>query len=148
MLELHIRSVIGHVPVNKLDYRVIAHRVRSMMAKGKAPKTIHNVHGLISAGMNTAEMLGYISRNPCRGVQLDCGGHGGAVQGLHQFPGHDRNALWRSYRADCGADVDPLSKPPTAALTRLGSRMGRISTTLGPPRRVQVLASGGFQRCR
>jgi hypothetical protein len=41
-----------------------------MMAKGKAPKTIHNVHGLISAALNMAEMLGYIPRNPCRGVQL------------------------------------------------------------------------------
>ena len=70
MLDLHIRNVIGHVPVDKLDYRLIAHWVKSMMAKGKAPKTIHNVHGLISAAMNTAEMLGYIARNPCRGVQL------------------------------------------------------------------------------
>lgn len=49
MLELHIRTVIGHVPVDKLDYRLIAHWVKSMMAKGLAPKTIHNVHGLISA---------------------------------------------------------------------------------------------------
>jgi hypothetical protein len=70
MLELHIRPVIGHVPADKLDYRVIAHWVKAMMAKGKAPKTIHNIHGLISAAMNTAEMLGYIPRNPCRGVQL------------------------------------------------------------------------------
>jgi hypothetical protein len=70
MLDLHIRNVIGHVPVDKLDYRLIAHWVKSMMAKGKAPKTIHNVHGLISAAMNTAEMLGYITRDPCRGVQL------------------------------------------------------------------------------
>ncbi|WP_240684947.1 tyrosine-type recombinase/integrase [Arthrobacter nitrophenolicus] len=70
MLDLHIRNIIGHVPVDKLDYRLIAHWVKSMMAKGKAPKTIHNVHGLISAAMNTAEMLGYIPRNPCRGVQL------------------------------------------------------------------------------
>lgn len=58
MLDLHIRPVIGHVPVDKLDYRVMAHWVKSMLAKGKAPKTIHNIHGLISAAMNTAEMLG------------------------------------------------------------------------------------------
>lgn len=53
MLDLHIRNVIGHVPVDKLEYRLIAHWVKSMMARGKAPKTIHNVHGLISAAMNT-----------------------------------------------------------------------------------------------
>jgi hypothetical protein len=35
MLELHIRNVIGHVPVDKLDYRLIAHWVKSMMAKGQ-----------------------------------------------------------------------------------------------------------------
>jgi integrase len=70
MLDLHVRYVIGHIPVDKLDYRHITHWVNSMMAKRCSPKTIHNVHGLISAAMNTAEMLGYVSRNPCRGVQL------------------------------------------------------------------------------
>jgi hypothetical protein len=39
MLDLHLRHVIGHVPVDKLDYRLIAYWVKSMMAKGKAPKT-------------------------------------------------------------------------------------------------------------
>lgn len=70
MLDLHIRNVIGHIPVDKLDYRHLNHWAKSMMAKGKSPKTVHNVHGLISAAMNTAEMLHYIPRNPCRGVQL------------------------------------------------------------------------------
>lgn len=70
MLDLHVRNVIGHIPVDKLDYRHIMHWVKSMRTKGRSPKTIHNVHGLISAAMNTAEMLGYIPRNPCRGVQL------------------------------------------------------------------------------
>ncbi|UTT71286.1 hypothetical protein NMQ03_09490 [Arthrobacter sp. DNA4] len=108
--------------VDKLDYRVIAHWVKSMMAKGKAPKTIHNIHGLISTAMNTAEMLGYITRNPCRGVQLpniekaedeamfrtQCrvqahhGGDGGGVQGFHGLPGHDRHPHWRSHRIGRG----------------------------------------------
>src|SRR5688500_18214326 len=66
MLDRHIRYVIGHVPVDKLDYRLIAHWVKSMAAKGLAPKTIHNVHGLISAAMNTAENLGHLSQNPRR----------------------------------------------------------------------------------
>ncbi len=70
MLDLHVRDVIGHIPVDKLNYRHMNHWVKSMMAKGRSPKTIHNVHGLISAAMNTAEMLQYIPRNPCRGVQL------------------------------------------------------------------------------
>ncbi|BCW44727.1 hypothetical protein StoSoilB5_19110 [Arthrobacter sp. StoSoilB5] len=122
MLDLHVKKVIGHVPVDKLDYRMIAYWVKSMMAKGRSPKTIKNVHGLISASMNTAEMLGYITRNPCRGVQLPSvekaedemmflthaefglimDGMGGAVQGLHQLPSPDGNALRRGDGADCG----------------------------------------------
>lgn len=35
MLDLHIRNVIGHVPVDKLDYRLIAHWVKSMVAKAR-----------------------------------------------------------------------------------------------------------------
>jgi hypothetical protein len=47
-----------------------------MMAKGKAPKTIHKVHGLISAAMNTAEMLGYIrGRGVWRIGRQDLGDH-------------------------------------------------------------------------
>jgi hypothetical protein len=57
MLDLHVRNVICHVPVDRLDYRVLAHWVKSMMAKGRAPKTIHDENGLISAAMNTAKML-------------------------------------------------------------------------------------------
>lgn len=45
MLDLHVKKVIGHVPVDKLDYRLIAYWVKSMMAKGRSPKTIKNVHG-------------------------------------------------------------------------------------------------------
>lgn len=35
MLDLHVKKVIGHVPVDKLDYRLIAYWVKSMMAKGR-----------------------------------------------------------------------------------------------------------------
>jgi hypothetical protein len=67
MLDLHVQKVIGHVPVDKLDYRMIAYWVKSMMAKGRSPKTIKNVRGLNSASMNTAAVRGYVTRNPCRG---------------------------------------------------------------------------------
>ena len=57
MLELHIADVIGHIPVDKLDYRQLTYWVKSMQAKGQAPKTIKNNHGLIFAAMETAVML-------------------------------------------------------------------------------------------
>lgn len=67
MMDRHIRDVIGHIPVDKLDYRHLNHWV--MMKRYKAPKTIQRVHGLISAAMNTAEMQ-LTQRHPCRGVPL------------------------------------------------------------------------------
>ena len=35
MLDLHVRNVIGHIPVDKLDYRHIMHWVKSMRALGQ-----------------------------------------------------------------------------------------------------------------
>lgn len=150
MLELHIRPVIGHVPVDKLDYRVIAHWVKSMMAKGKAPKTIHNIHGLISASMNTAEMLGYISRNPCRGVQLP---NIEKAEDEAMFLTHAEyrlimEGMGERYRAFTDflvmtgtrfgeataltvADVDLLSKPPTARINKAWKRDGQNQFYVG-----------------
>jgi integrase len=70
MLDLHIQGAIGGIPVAVFGYRDIMLWLRSLSRKGIAPKTIHNLHGLLSAAMKTAEMLQYISRNPCRGIQL------------------------------------------------------------------------------
>jgi hypothetical protein len=70
MLEVHIQSPIGRIAVDAFGYRESMRWVASLLRKGVASKTIPNVHGLLSAAMATAEMLGYISRNPCRGVRL------------------------------------------------------------------------------
>ncbi|MFC0455436.1 tyrosine-type recombinase/integrase [Arthrobacter liuii] len=150
MLDLHIRPVIGHVPVDKVDYRVIAHWVKSMMAKEKAPKTIHNIHGLISASMNTAEMLGYITRNPCRGVQLP---NIEKAEDEAMFLTHaeyrlimegmeERYKAFTDFLVMTGtrfgeataltvADVDLLSKPPTARINKAWKRDGQNKFYVG-----------------
>ena len=69
-LKTHIAPVIGAYPVSGLTYRHVAGWVRTMTAKGMAPKTIANVHGLLSAAMTTAMRLGYRTDNPCVGVEL------------------------------------------------------------------------------
>ena len=150
MLDLHIRNVIGHVPVDKLDYRHIAHWVKSMSVKGRSPKTIHNVHGLISAAMNTAEMLGYVPRNPCRGVQLP------SVEKAEDeamFLTHaefslimegmgERYKAFTSFLVMTGtrfgeataltiADVDLLAKPPTARINKAWKRDGQNQYYIG-----------------
>jgi integrase len=69
-LTSHIAPVIGAYPVSALTYRHVAGWVRAMTAKGLAPKTVANVHGLLSAAMTTATRLGYRTDNPCVGVEL------------------------------------------------------------------------------
>jgi integrase len=142
--------------VDRLDYRVIAHWVKAMMAKGKAPKTIYNIHGLISAAMNTAEMLGYISRNPCRGVQLPGieKAEDEAMFLTHAEFSLIMEGMGERYKAFTNflvmtgtrfgeataltvADVDLLSKPPTARINKAWKRDGSISA-----RRRQAPASG------
>ena len=73
MLKLHISDVIGHIPVDKLDYRHLTYWIKAMQIKGRSAKTIKNNHGLIFSAMETAVRLGYRKDNPCRGVQFPFG---------------------------------------------------------------------------
>lgn len=150
MLNLHIRNIIGHIPVDKLDYRHLNHWAKAMMAKGKAPKTIHNVHGLISAAMNTAEQLGYITRNPCRGVQLP---RIDKAEDEAMFLTHaefnmvlevmgERYKTFTNFLVMTGtrfgeatalkvADVDLLSKPPVVRINKAWKRDGQSKYYIG-----------------
>jgi integrase len=151
MLDLHVRKVIGGVPVDKLDYRVIAQWVKAMLAKGRSPKTIKNVHGLISASMNTAEMLGYIARNPCRGVQLPSveKAEDEMMFLTHAEFGQGMEGMGERYRdftnflvmtgtrigeatASTVADIDLLGKPATARINKAWKRDGQNQFYIGP----------------
>jgi integrase len=121
-----------------------------MMAKGLAPKTVHNVHGLISAAMNTAEMLGYISRNPCRGVQLP---PIEKAEDEAMFLTHaefslilegmaERYKAFTNFLVMTGTrfgeataltvtDVDLLSRPPTARINKAWKRDGQSKFYVG-----------------
>ena len=70
MLAEHIMHHLGGISVQELGPRHITAWVRAMQEKGLSPKTIRNVHGLISASMETAVRLGYRADNPCRGIDL------------------------------------------------------------------------------
>lgn len=151
MLDLHVKKVIGGLPVDKLDYRTIAFWVKSMMAKGRSPKTIKNVHGLISASMNTAEMLGYITRNPCRGVQLPSveKAEDEMMFLTHAEFGLIMDCMGEGYRdfthflvmtgtrfgeatALTVADIDLLGKPATARINKAWKRDGQNQFYIGP----------------
>lgn len=77
MLEHHIKDSIGAAAVSSIDYRHITEWIRGMQKKKLSPKTIRNVHGLLSASMETAVRLKYRPDNPCRGVDLPSSEHRG-----------------------------------------------------------------------
>src|SRR5689334_11296667 len=56
ILDLHIRNTIGHIPVDDFGYREIMQWVKGLIVEGIAPKSIHNMHGLLSSAMKTAEL--------------------------------------------------------------------------------------------
>jgi len=66
----HLSGPIGVTPVDNLDIKVISGWIQEMQRKGLSAKTIKNVHGLLSAALKTAAILGYREDNPCRGVPL------------------------------------------------------------------------------
>ena len=57
-LKAHISPLLGALPASAVTYRHVAEWVRAMTEKGLSPKTIANVHGLLSAAMTTAVRLG------------------------------------------------------------------------------------------
>lgn len=70
MLAEHITPHLGGIAISQIDVRHLTGWIRAMQDKKLSPKTIRNVHGLISASMETAARLGYRADNPCRGIDL------------------------------------------------------------------------------
>lgn len=70
MLSEHINPHLGGIAISQIDVRHLTAWIRAMQDKKLSPKTIRNVHGLISASMETAARLGYRADNPCRGIDL------------------------------------------------------------------------------
>ena len=117
MINDHISPHIGGVAVTALDIRHLTSWVRAMQDKQLAPKTIRNVHGLISAGMETAIRLGYRPDNPCRGVALPTTEH---AEDKEQFLTWDEWELL--YR-----NLNPLWQPLALFLVMSGARFGEAT---------------------
>lgn len=152
-LTSHIDPVIGGVAVVGLTYRHIATWVQAMSAKGLAPKTIANVHGLLSASLSTAVRLGYRSDNPCAGVELP---KSTATQDemvvltrdefallLAQIPEANKPLVltlvatgmrWGEVTALTTADLDLDATPPTIRVTKAWKRDEKRNWYVGPPK--------------
>ncbi|WP_162252850.1 tyrosine-type recombinase/integrase [Arthrobacter sp. Soil782] len=70
MQRNHIDSTIGSASAVEADYRDVVRWVKELQRKGLAPKTIANVHGLLSASFKSAVRLKKRADNPCQGVTL------------------------------------------------------------------------------
>ncbi len=151
ILDLHIRNTIGHIPVDKFGYREVVRWIKRLSAEGVAPKSIHNMHGLLSAAMKTAELLNYVPRNPCRGVPLPTVERAGdeamflthtefglLIEGMHepyktlvQFLVMT-GARFGEATALRVADIDLLSTPATARINKAWRRDGSSRYYIGP----------------
>ena len=70
-LRLHIKTAdIGKYKAKATTRNDMRAWIKWMQARGKAPKTISNVYGLISAAFLNATYDGVIDRNPCAGIKL------------------------------------------------------------------------------
>lgn len=151
ILDLHIRNTIGHIPVDEFGYREVTCWIKGLMVHEVAPKSIHNMHGLLSAAMKTAELLEYVSRNPCRGVPLPTveraeddvmflthAEFGLLIEGIHE-----PYKTFAQFLVMTGArfgeatalrvtDIDLLSKPATARINKAWKRDGQSRYYIGP----------------
>jgi len=152
-LAAHIAPVLGAYPVGALRYRHIAGWVRLMGEKGLAPKTIANVHGLLSAAMTTAVRLGYRADNPCVGVVLP---KSVATRDEMTVLTRDEFALllskvagfyqplvltlvatglrWGEATALTAGDVDLAARPATLRVTKAWKRDADRRWYVGPPK--------------
>lgn len=151
ILDLHIRNTVGRIPVDEFGYREVMCWIKGLSAKGVAPKSIHNMHGLLSAAMKTASLLGYVSRNPCRGVPLPAVERAGdeamflthaefnmLIEGMHE-PYKTLVQFLLMTGARFGeatalkvADIDLLSTPPTARINKAWKRDAQCGYYIGP----------------
>lgn len=79
MLQNHFGTGLGRMKVKTLKPTDISNWIKKLETtvnrRGNtySAKTISNIHGLLSAALNTAMKEGYIDRNPCKGVRLPKG---------------------------------------------------------------------------
>ncbi|ABM10659.1 tyrosine-type recombinase/integrase [Paenarthrobacter aurescens] len=151
ILDLHIQNTIGHIPIDEFGYREDMRWIKGLSAEGIAPKSIHNMHGLLSAAMTTAELLGYVSANPCRRVPLPTVERAGdegmflthAEFGLLIECMHEPYKTLVQFLVMTGArfgeatalrvaDIDLRSTPPTARINKAWKRDAQSGYYIGP----------------
>lgn len=70
MLTNHIREPLGSIPVDQVTEQDIAEWVMGLREKGRSPKTIRNIHGLLHGIMGHAVRRRHRPDNPCEESRL------------------------------------------------------------------------------
>lgn len=69
-LRCHISDGLGQMKAADVEHRDVVTWVKEMKAKGLSPKTIKNVHGLLSASFKSLVRDKKRADNPCEGVSM------------------------------------------------------------------------------
>ncbi|SHI24748.1 Site-specific recombinase XerD [Sporobacter termitidis DSM 10068] len=70
-IENHIKPGMGAVKLGELTKHLVQSFINDLTRKKDlAPKTVKNIHGVLSAVLDTAVELDYIRVNPCAGAKL------------------------------------------------------------------------------
>lgn len=141
----HVNPVIGLMPLDKITRFHVAEVANRMQAAGLAPKTIANVHGLLSSVLSDAVVDELIRRNPAKGAltsvpdvkteEMHFLTKGEFGQILEQVPEHYRDFTrllagtglrWSEATALTVGDLDLLSKRPKLHVRRAWKRRGGL----------------------
>ncbi|WP_051427553.1 hypothetical protein [Arthrobacter sp. H20] len=120
-LAKHLTPTIGRIDVLEVDYRDVVGWVKAMSAAGSSPKTIANVHGLLSAAFKTAVREKKRTDNPCAGVSLP---RSSATEDPMSFLTRDE---WRLLQSHIPEDHRPLF----AFLAATGVRFSEATALYG-----------------
>lgn len=114
----HIDPHLGHITANRLNRQDIKGWLTALASSSLADKTIANIHGLLSAALNTALEDGLIEINPCRGMRLPRRSDHQSVQPVFLTPQQWQTLLAR---------IHPHYKPFFAMLAATGARFSEIT---------------------
>ncbi|MHA7274870.1 tyrosine-type recombinase/integrase [Arthrobacter sp. TMT4-20] len=120
-LTNHLAPTIGRMNVAEVDYRDVVGWVKAMADAGSAPKTIANVHGLLSAAFKTAVRDRKRIDNPCAGVSLP---RSSATEDTMSFLTNDEWSLLQDH-------IPEYHRPLFAFLAVTGARFWEATALYG-----------------
>lgn len=115
--RIHISPVLGYLPVNAITRDDVAAWVVGLRDKGLAPKSIKNIHALLSSAFSTAVDRQWCESNPCARARLP---RVSKRDDAKEFLTHGEFALIL-------ANMDPYFRPFTMFLVSTGLRFSEAA---------------------